>query len=207
MQVVDLGIISFSSAFALQERILLEVAEGSSAETLLLLEHLPVYTTGNGGDLRHVLTEGVEIVRTNRGGDVTYHGPGQLVGYPLVRLDRRGRDLHRYLRFLEEVIISTAADFKVGSWREPGMTGVWTSGGKIASIGVGVRRWVTLHGFAINVGIDTAPFKHINPCGIPGCPVTTLEIEGGRPVTVTAVKETIAKKFFDLMREELPVVT
>src|SRR5512144_428211 len=151
METLDLGMIDFHDAFALQERLAAEVAAEAAPETLLLLEHPPVYTIGSGGDEANILDPAIEAVRINRGGDVTWHGPGQLVGYPIVNLGRRSRDLHRYLRFLEELLIAVAGDFRVEAWRIPGKTGIWTEEGKLASIGVGVRRWVTMHGFAFNV--------------------------------------------------------
>jgi len=145
-------------------------------------------------------------VRINRGGDVTWHGPGQLVGYPIVDLGRRRRDLHLYLRFLEELLIAVAADYRVEAWRLPGRTGVWTEEGKLASIGVGVRRWVTMHGFALNVAPDLAPFGLINPCGFPDCPVTSLAAEGKSRVSLNEVKITIAGGFARLLDERLPAM-
>ena len=179
MQILDLGLIDFHDALAIQERLATEVAAGETPETLLLLEHPPVYTIGSGGSADNILDPTIAAVRTNRGGDVTWHGPGQLVGYPIVDLGRRRRDLHRYLRFLEELLIAVAGDFRVEAWRIPGRTGIWTEEGKLGSIGVGVRRWVTMHGFAFNVAPDLSAFGRINPCGFPGCPVTSLAGEGG----------------------------
>jgi lipoyl(octanoyl) transferase len=145
------------------------------------------------------------VVETNRGGDVTFHGPGQLVGYPVIDLGRRGRDLHRYLRFLEELLILVAADFGVAARREPRRTGIWTEGGKLASIGVGVRRWVTMHGFALNVANDLAPFNSINPCGIAACPVTSLSAILGSPVPLDAVRRSVAGRFAPLLDALLPL--
>jgi lipoyl(octanoyl) transferase len=148
-------------------------------------------------------------VRINRGGDVTFHGPGQLVCYPIINLARRGRDLHRYLRFLEEFIIAIAADFGVAGHRLSGKTGVWTGSlpalSKLASIGVGVRRWVTMHGFSLNVTTDLSRFSLINPCGFIACPVTSLLIESGKAVSVDQIKERVAQCFEIFLDDLLPL--
>ncbi len=204
LRIMDLGIVDFHDAFAIQQRLAAEVAAGDSPETLLLLEHSPVYTIGSGGDESNLLDSSIQAVRINRGGDVTWHGPGQLVGYPIVNLGRRRRDLHRYLRFIEELLIGIAGDFRVEAWRIPGRTGVWTEEGKLASIGVGVRRWVTMHGFALNVSPDLSAFARINPCGFPDCPVTSLAAEGGAPVTMDGVKSRVSESFGTLLEERLP---
>jgi lipoyl(octanoyl) transferase len=206
MDIRDLGIIDFHEVYALQQRLAGGVAAGTEPETLLLLEHPPVYTIGSGGDEANILDPSLTAVRINRGGDVTWHGPGQLVGYPIVDLGRRRRDLHRYLRFLEDLLIAVAADFRVEAWRLPERTGIWTEEGKLASIGVGVRRWVTMHGFALNVSPDLSAFSLINPCGFPDCPVTSLAAERGGPVLLDAVKTTVAGCFGWMLDERLPVM-
>ena len=204
MVISDLGLIDFHDALAIQSRIAAEVAAGAAPETLLLLEHPPVYTIGSGGSAGNIIDPTIAAVRTNRGGDVTWHGPGQLVGYPIVDLGRRRRDLHRYLRFLEELLIAVAGDFRVEAWRIPWRTGIWTEEGKLGSIGVGVRRWVTMHGFAFNVAPDLSAFGRINPCGFPDCPVTSLVEEGGGAVPMNAVKARIADRFGNLLEERFP---
>ena len=204
MVTADLGLIEFDTAYPLQERLVAGIAAGTEAEPLLLLEHPAVYTIGSGGDESNILDSSLEVRRINRGGDVTWHGPGQLVGYPLIRLDRRGRDLHRYLRFLEELLIRTVAEFGVASRRVPGRTGIWTDRGKLASIGVGVRRWVTIHGFALNVAPDLAAFDLINPCGIVACPVTSLTRECGADVPMAEVRKAVVKLFASLLVEWMP---
>lgn len=204
MNIFDLGRIAYDECADLQGRLAAEVAAGRAEEALLLLEHPPVYTVGRSGTAASILDPAVRTVAVNRGGDVTWHGPGQLVGYPVVDLGRRGRDLHRYLRFLEEVLIAVAADYGAAAWRVPGRTGVWTTRGKLASIGVGVRRWVTMHGFALNVTNDLAPFTRISPCGIVDCPVTTLERLCGRPVGLDDVKRSVAGIFEHLVDDWLP---
>lgn len=205
MNIIDLGLIDFAEAYAIQERLAAEVFAGSGAETLLLLEHPPVYTIGSGGDEGNILDASVEVRRINRGGDVTYHGPGQLVGYPVIDLARRGCDLHRYLRFVEELLMLVVADFRLAAFRVPGRTGVWTARGKLASIGVGVRRWVTMHGFALNVTTDLTPFTRINPCGMVGCPVTSLEAEVGADVKMIEVKALVGARFEGLLDEFMPL--
>ena len=204
MRTIDLGMIDFHDAFAIQQRLVAEVAADAAPETLLLMEHPAVYTIGSGGDEANILDPSIRAVRINRGGDVTWHGPGQLVGYPIVNLGRRSRDLHRYLRFLEELLIVVAADFRVEAWRLPGRTGIWTEEGKLSSIGVGVRRWVTMHGFALNVDPDLSAFDRINPCGFPGCPVTSLAAEGGIHVPMDEVKARVTGSFGKLLEERAP---
>jgi lipoyl(octanoyl) transferase len=204
MVIADLGLIEFDTAYAMQERLVTGIAAGTEPETLLLLEHPAVYTMGSGGDGMNVLDPSLKVRRINRGGDVTWHGPGQLVGYPLICLDRRGGDLHRYLRFLEELLIRTVAEFGVVTRRVPGRTGIWTDRGKLASIGVGVRRWVTMHGFALNVAPDLTAFDLINPCGIAACPVTSLSPECGAAVPMAAVRHAVTEMFPPLLAEWMP---
>ena len=209
MIIKNLGLIGFHEAYLLQERLAAGVAAGTEEETLLLLEHHPVFTIGSGGKAENILDRSISAVRINRGGDVTFHGPGQLVGYPIIDLTRRGRDLHRYLRFLEELIISIAADFGVAAQRVSGKTGVWTGSlpalAKLASIGVGVRRWVTMHGFALNVTTDLYQFSRINPCGLIDCSVTSLLMESAGAVSVDETKEWVALLFEMLLDDLLPV--
>ena len=204
MRTVYCGTIGFREAFALQERLAAGIAAGREEETLLLLEHPTVYTIGRGGNHANILDTTVTVERINRGGDVTWHGPGQVVGYPLVNLGRRGRDLHRWLRFLEELLIDTLASFGINGHRHHGDTGVWTRGGKIAFIGVGVRRWVTMHGFSLNVRPDLHAYEKINPCGIPGSPVTSMVLEGRAAASVGIVMVQLKKNFEGLLDERLP---
>jgi lipoyl(octanoyl) transferase len=200
-EVIDCGVMDFQTAFCLQERLVAGIAGKSESETLLLMEHPGVYTIGTGGDRANLLDSEAPLIRTNRGGDITWHGPGQLVGYPLVNLGERGKDLHRCLRFIEEVLIRTATEFDVEAWRVPDRTGVWAARGKLASIGVGVRRWVTMHGFALNVDPDLAAFTRINPCGMPGCPVTSLRLENGHSPSMAEVKLRVKTIFWDLLTD------
>jgi len=206
MLVRELGIMAYREAFVLQEQLAAEARGDLHGETLLLLEHPLVYTMGRSGSDGNVLDPSVEVVRVNRGGDVTCHGPGQLVGYPIINLGQRGKDLRRHLRFLEELLIHTAADFGVTAYRVEGRTGVWTDSGKLASIGVGVRHWVTMHGFALNVSNDLAAFRRIHPCGIALCPIASLESIRGVKMSPREVSTLIVTRFEKLLNEWQPVI-
>ena len=192
-----LGRILYEDALALQEELVAaKIAEPSRADELLLLEHEPVYTIGRTPDqssLRDATALPHPLVKINRGGQATYHGPGQLVGYPIVDLRIRGQDLHVYLRGLEESLIEALADLGIQAQRREGLTGVWVGERKIASMGVGVRRWVAMHGFALNVGRDLTAFQQITPCGIAGVEMTSVERETGQPWSVQAVGEIVAR--------------
>lgn len=203
MIIRDLGLIRYSAALDIQQQLVSEIRSGAP-ESLLLLEHEPVYTVGTGGDLANVLDPRVNALRVNRGGDVTYHGPGQLVGYPMLDLAARGRDLHRYLRFLEEFLVGLCGELQVTSFPVAGKTGVWAQGGKLASIGVGVRRWVSMHGFCLNVAADTSAFDRINPCGMADCCITSLSRERGEPLPLPGVKELVRERFAAHLDRQLP---
>lgn len=200
LRFVDLGCLPFADALSRQEELVSRIAEGRAEETVHLVEHPHVFTLGRRGDASNLLRASdaqgnpIEPVRIGRGGDITYHGPGQLVGYPHLDLRRRGRDVHRYLRSLEQILILTADSYGIPAFRRPGLTGVWTQTGKLASIGVGVRRWITMHGFALNVSTDLDYFRWINPCGIEACPVTSLSDLLGRTVAMEEVKGVVQEK-------------
>lgn len=197
-----LGIVPYGEALRLQERILESVVDGAAPEALLLLEHPPVYTLGRSpASERHLLVSErdlavrAEVFRVGRGGDVTFHGPGQLVGYPVMDLRTRGRDVHAFVRRLEDVLIATLLDFGISANRVPGLTGVWVGREKIASIGVQVRRSVTMHGFALNVCNDLSFFSAIVPCGIHGCRMTSVSRVLGVHVPVDAVAQVLLPHF------------
>ncbi len=182
---------------------------------LLMVEHPHVYTLGKSGDIKNLLISEDELekkqatyYKINRGGDITYHGPGQLVGYPILDLDNFFTDIHKYLRFLEETIILTLADYGLKAERSKGETGVWLDVGtpfarKICAMGVRASRWVTMHGFALNVNADLGYFDHIIPCGIEGKAVTSLNVElGKKEIPLADVQEKILKHFAELFEAE-----
>jgi len=186
-----LGRVGFREALDSQEAIVaLKRANPAHPDHLLLLEHDPVYTIGRTPDqssLRGVSQLPHPVFPINRGGQATYHGPGQLIGYPIIDLRSCGQDLHRYLRWLEQLLIDLLAVFDIPAGRRSGLTGVWVENRKIASIGVGVRHWITMHGFALNVGGDLSPFAHIVPCGISNITMTSMEKEAGRAFSLVDV--------------------
>ena len=193
---VDLGLVEYAQALTWQETLVKQRCRGAGEDLLLLLEHLPVFTLGRGGDERHLLNpRQVPVYRVGRGGDVTFHGPGQLVGYPILDLTHHGRDVHAYLRALEAVLIAALAEYSLRARRRAGLTGVWVGEEKIASIGVGVRRWVTYHGFALNVNTDLTYFADIVPCGLAGVRMTSIAQLLARPVALAAVKTGVAETF------------
>ena len=197
-----LGRIQYEEALALQESIVNDRIQGrNDSDVLLLLEHEPVYTMGRTPDqssLRSHEQLPYPVVHINRGGQATYHGPGQLVGYPIINLSSQGRDLHRYLRTLEEIVIDVLLTYQISAQRLEGLTGVWVGKKKIASIGIGVRHWITMHGFALNVCGDLSPFQHITPCGIANVEMTSIEAEIGRPVSVKEVADLMVTRFAKL---------
>jgi lipoyl(octanoyl) transferase len=186
LEVIQAGRVPYDEALDWQRRLARERISGVLPhDVLLLLEHPAVVTLGRGSHGEHLLDPGgIEVVEVERGGDVTYHGPGQLVGYPIVDLTGHRRDLHWYLRTLEQVLIDALATLEIPAERRAGFTGVWTRGGgrKIASIGVHVKQWVTWHGFALNVTTDLSAFARIVPCGIAGVEMTSIEREVGEGV-------------------------
>lgn len=196
----DVGRVEYGRALAMQETLLGgKVAGTDDADYLLLLEHEPVYTLGRGadeGDLHGVpARDGVPVFRVGRGGGATFHGPGQLVAYPIIRLRRNARDVHRYVRTLERVLIGTCAVFGVTAESRSGLTGVWVGGEKLASIGIGVRRGVTWHGVALNVTTDVRYFQRITPCRLPNVSVTSLACLAGRAPSMSEVQTAFVRSF------------
>ena len=197
MKVRWLGRLGFGEALALQEKIVIEKkADHSLGDELLLLEHDPVYTIGRTPDQSSLLG-GAHLPHPlfpiNRGGQATYHGPGQLIGYPIVDLRKCGQDLHRYLRWLEGLLVETLAAVGIEAKTRPALTGVWVQNRKIASIGVGVRHWITMHGFALNVCGDLTPFSQIVPCGIANVAMTSIEKETGRCYSLPEIAGEVEK--------------
>jgi lipoyl(octanoyl) transferase len=223
----DLGLLDYKAAWELQEKLLSRNTESKAAlrniqsgkqhpgellpstrNYLLFVEHPPVYTLGKSGREEHVLigqeereARGIAFYHINRGGDITFHGPGQLVGYPIIDLEKFFTDIGRYLRSLEEVIILTLADYGLKGERSPGETGVWLDPGlagserKICAMGIRCSRWVTMHGFAFNINNDLSYFDHIIPCGIRGKGVTSVQKELGKPVSMGEIKENLKFNF------------
>lgn len=208
----NLGKLSYAESWALQEEIFQQIIQqkrtNRSAENptatqnhLLFVEHPPVFTLGKSGDLKHLLvseeqlkSKGIDFFKTNRGGDITFHGPGQLVGYPLLDLDHFFTDIHKYLRLLEEAVILTLADYGIQAGRSAGETGVWLAVGtpfarKICAMGIRASRWVTMHGWALNVNTDLNYFDAIIPCGIQGKGVTSMAKELGQELPIDEVQE------------------
>jgi lipoyl(octanoyl) transferase len=197
----DLGHLSYEKALEIQRQTLEEVAAGVP-DTLLLVEHDPILTLGANFHPDNLLftpdqykEKGIQVTTTDRGGDVTFHGPNQLVAYPIFDLNRHGRDLHKWLRGLEEATILTLKHFNLEGYRYPPHTGVWVNGKKICAIGIKVKRWVSMHGIALNCNNDLTPFNLIIPCGIKGHTVTSLTEELGREVTTEEVKPLLVKAF------------
>jgi len=200
----DLGRMRYADAFALQQQLVERRKRGEISDQLLIVEHPHVVTMGRNGHDENLLAQpelleraGVEFHRTDRGGDVTYHGPGQIVGYPIVDLREWKRDVMAYVRALEQVLIDALAQFGIAAGREAGATGVWTEQGKIAAIGVHISRWVTSHGFALNVATDLSYFRYIVPCGLTK-PVTSLQALGcraDRDQVVAALARSFARVF------------
>jgi lipoyl(octanoyl) transferase len=190
----DLGTIGFEEAYRLQQDLVEAKIRGRQTDYFLLAEHPHVYTTGRGGDPRNLPCSSTAslsqppVFRINRGGDATYHGPGQIVGYPLIELKRYGLDVNTYLRRLEQILIETLADFGVPAHTRPGLTGAWTSKGKIGCIGIGVRKGISMHGFSLNADPDLDYFKQINPCGLGNIKITSLQMELGGKVSMAEVK-------------------
>jgi len=202
-----LGRMEFARALAVQEELAAKKKEDASLEDqLLLLEHEPVYTIGRTPDRSSLSAKGRTgrgelgsahlphpLFSINRGGQATYHGPGQLMGYPIIDLRRCGQDLHKYLRWLEQLLIDLLAQYDIAAQRRESLTGVWVENRKIASIGVGVRHWISMHGFALNVCGDLSPFDHIVPCGINNVAITSMEKETKKSFTVANIARTVEK--------------
>lgn len=207
-----LGRMEFALALALQEELVAKKRNDPLFEDqLLLLEHEPVYTIGRTPDRSSLLGSAhlpYPLFSINRGGQATYHGPGQLMGYPIIDLRRCGQDLHKYLRWLEQLLIDFLAKYDIIAQRRESLTGVWVENRKIASIGVGVRHWITMHGFALNVCGDLSPFGNIVPCGINNVTITSMEKETQKSFTVAEVAqtiETLARRRISDLRTDVPL--
>lgn len=207
---IDLGRVEYEDAFALQKREVERLQRGQGDDVLLFVEHPHVITVGRNADgsaliadRRLIEARGARVVATDRGGDVTYHGPGQLVGYPILRLETSRHDIRRYVYDLEEVLIMALADFGLFAGRHPEHRGVWVNNRKIASLGIRISRWVTCHGFALNVSTDLSYFSLMNPCGISGCVMTSMETELASTVAMAAVRERVVTHFGTVFEREM----
>jgi len=209
---IDLGLMDYQSAYRLQKEFLEKRKNNKTPDFLLLVSHPPVITVGRTGEAEHVLADrsslgrkGVDVFEIDRGGDVTFHGPGQIVAYPILDLKEIIRDVHKLMRMYEQVIILLLAEYGIKAGRRDGFTGVWVDGRKIASIGIGVSRWTTFHGFALNVFPEKEYFDLIVPCGIGNVKMTSIAEETGRPVEIPEVKEKLINAFagvFDMKMEK-----
>ena len=213
MKIETLGLVDYETSLDLQTQTLESLSRGLGPERIFLLEHPHVFTVGRRGQTserrrpkgegrksRGESREPIRTVHISRGGDITYHGPGQLVGYPILDLRLRARDVHLYLRRLEECLIRTVCDFGLSASRREGLTGIWTDAGKLASIGIGVRKWITMHGFALNVATDLSYFEDIDPCGIPGCSVTSMAQLLKRKIRIEEVAPVLCSHLRQVLR-------
>jgi lipoate-protein ligase B len=201
----ELGLMEYSEAWELQRRLHHQRVEGEVPDILLLLEHPPTITIGKSGTLENVrisrerlAQQEISLFFIDRGGDVTYHGPGQLVGYPILDLRERGKDLHRYVHNLEEVMLRTLRVFSIDGGRDESHPGVWVNGEEIAAIGLSLRRWVSMHGFALNVNTNLDHFTFVNPCGFSDRRATSISKILGHKVSTEAVREQLISHFHDV---------
>ena len=208
--IYQLGLIEYKKAYRLQKELLHKRSEGQIPDVLLLLEHPPTITIGKSGRLENVLAsparlveKGIPVLFTDRGGDVTYHGPGQLVGYPIIDLRNRGKDLHRYVRDLEEIIIKTLGDFSIPATIDENHVGVWVQNEEIAALGIAIKRWVSMHGFALNVNTDLEPFSLINPCGFSNRRATSMSNILSQNVSMVAVIERLLAHFSEVFDAQI----
>jgi len=208
--VYQLGQVGYSEAYYLQTELLYQRLAGKIRDVLLLLEHPPTITIGKSGKLENIIAsqielaeKGVPVLFVDRGGDVTYHGPSQLVGYPIIDLRDRGRDLHRYVHDLEEVVIRTLSDFSIKAGRDRTHRGVWVGNEEIAAIGLRVRKWVTMHGFALNVNTDLEPFSLINPCGFSDRGATSISALLSQDIPMAAVTESLLVRFAEVFDAQI----
>ena len=214
LEVYRRGLVPYAESLILQDQLVRQRRAGEISDTLVLLEHPHVITLGSSSDEAHVLVDeqerermAIELFEVGRGGDVTYHGPGQVIGYPVLDLKPDRKDLHAYLRDLEKVLIKVAHEVGVKAERRPSDTGVWTESGKLASIGVRVSSgWITSHGVALNVNSQLNYFDAIVPCGLEGESVTSLEQELGHGLEVGEVSEILANQFANVFKYDIPVV-
>ncbi len=200
---VNIGIIPYAEAWELQRNIFEKRKEGKLSDVLLLLEHPHTYTLGKVAKREHLLLTDeqlqereISVFDIDRGGDITYHGPGQIVGYPIISLNEWNKDSHKYLRMLEQTLIDVLGEYEIIAGRKEQLTGAWVKERKIAAIGIKISSWITMHGFALNVNTDLELFNGIVPCGIRDKDVTSMSLETGGVVSIQKVKDSLISKFF-----------
>jgi lipoate-protein ligase B len=208
--IYQLGLIEYVEAYALQRKLLHQRLQGEIPDTVLLLEHPPTFTIGKSGKMENILVskeelfeEGISLFFVDRGGDVTYHGPGQLVGYPIIDMRERGRDVHKYVRDLEEVTLRTLKSFYINAHRDGSHAGVWVNQEQIASIGLSIKRWVSMHGFALNINPNLDHFSLINPCGFLDRRATSISKLLNRKVSVAEVADILINKFAEVFNAQI----
>jgi lipoate-protein ligase B len=208
--IYQLGLIEYGEAYLLQRRLLQQKLDGEIPDSLLLLEHPPTFTIGKSGRIENILIskeelskEGISLFFVDRGGDVTYHGPGQFVAYPILDLRNRGRDVHKYVRDLEEIILRTLSSFSINGCRDPNHAGVWVNNEEVASIGLSLKRWTSMHGFAINVSTKMEHFSLINPCGFLDRRATSISKLLNRKVSVGEVADILIDKFAEVFDAQI----
>lgn len=204
-RVLRLGCLEYGAAYSIQKDLVDKRIKGEIEDTLVCLEHEPVFTIGRGGSRENILItdeerikENIGLWEINRGGAVTYHGPGQVVVYPIFDLNGHGRDVHRFIRLLEEVIIRTLTEYDIDACRIQGLTGVWVDKKKAASIGIGVRKWVSFHGLSLNVAPDMKHFSYINPCGLGKEKMTSMKESSGKNISINEVMEKLIYHFCEV---------
>ena len=207
---LNLNLVPYEQAWDLQKKLVALIKEADSPDFLILLEHPPVFTLGRWGKPEHLLVsrellkeKEVSLIRCERGGNITFHGPGQLVGYPILKLKNFSRGVKDYVGSLEEVLVRTLSDWKVSASRKTGFPGVWVDGQKIASIGIAVRKGIAFHGFALNYACNRSYFDWINPCGLEGVRMTSLEEITGEPVSPQVLRQRVAFHFEDIFKSRL----
>ncbi len=210
LEILNLGNMKYKKAYELQLELIKKRAAGEIPDTLILVEHPPVFTIGSSGTDEHISvsrdfleSSGIEVYETNRGGDITYHGPGQIVAYPILNLKEHKQDLHWLLRQYEEVTIRLLEEYGITARRIDGLTGVWVGDEKITAIGVGVRRWVSYHGFAFNVNPNLEHFSYIIPCGIRDKGVTSLSKLQGEEMDMDEMRKKVIKYFAEVFEMEV----
>ena len=198
--VKDLGLCDYNEALLSQENTRSQLIKNSGKNTLFLLEHNHTYTLGKNGNPNNILNKNCELFETDRGGDVTYHGPGQLVGYPIINLKTMGLGIRSYVSNIEQLLIDVLYDYEINASIKKGLTGVWVEDRKIASIGIRVSQWITTHGFTLNVNTDMNYFSNIISCGIENVSMTSIEKELGKKISISDVKQSTINHFNDIFK-------